>query len=264
MLAASSSRPESRPARTAPRRALRTEARATRLALCLALLRVGFAEPDRSPGLLVRSYRTVSPLPHRSLRASELAGATSMRRFIFCGTFPDLATGGSYPPPCPLKPGLSSANRRVAGHAGRLSQSTATAWLTSGSRIVAIRCPEFAELSQSGRRDRARTTSDRVKSTQMRIRTSLNFLSAICSQRLRDVAIPESRADSQKCTEGRRNRGWSRLRRGSFQVTGLIDVASSQSLEQVIVLNQPLTCFAASNRFSPLFLTRLCSAAGIG
>ncbi len=32
----------------------------------LALLRVGFAEPARSPGPLVRSYRTVSPLPRLS------------------------------------------------------------------------------------------------------------------------------------------------------------------------------------------------------
>ncbi len=31
----------------------------------LALLRVGFAEPSRSPVMLVRSYRTVSPLPVR-------------------------------------------------------------------------------------------------------------------------------------------------------------------------------------------------------
>jgi hypothetical protein len=34
-----------------------------RTSSCLALLRVGFAEPDRSPGLLVSSYLTVSPLP---------------------------------------------------------------------------------------------------------------------------------------------------------------------------------------------------------
>ena len=33
------------------------------LSSCLVLLPVGFAEPNRSPGLLVRSYRTVSPLP---------------------------------------------------------------------------------------------------------------------------------------------------------------------------------------------------------
>ena len=30
---------------------------------CLVLLPVGFTEPGRSPDLLVRSYRTVSPLP---------------------------------------------------------------------------------------------------------------------------------------------------------------------------------------------------------
>src|SRR5699024_9842342 len=30
----------------------------------LTLLRVGFAEPSRSPGTLVVSYTTVSPLPH--------------------------------------------------------------------------------------------------------------------------------------------------------------------------------------------------------
>jgi hypothetical protein len=34
-----------------------------RIAPCLVLLRVGFTEPAGSPRLLVRSYRTVSPLP---------------------------------------------------------------------------------------------------------------------------------------------------------------------------------------------------------
>jgi len=44
-----------------------------------ALLRVGFTEPIESPRPLVRSYRTVSPLPVR-------AGARH-RRSAFCGTF---------------------------------------------------------------------------------------------------------------------------------------------------------------------------------
>src|SRR5688572_6920698 len=42
---------------------------------CLALLRVGVTEPPGSPRTLVRSYRTVSPLPvlrHRSHRRSAL------------------------------------------------------------------------------------------------------------------------------------------------------------------------------------------------
>ena len=71
---------------------------------CLALRRAGFTKPDESPRLLVRSYRTVSPLP--------LA-----RRFTFCCTFPDLTTGGRYPPPCPTTPGLSSRST-LAGQTG--------------------------------------------------------------------------------------------------------------------------------------------------
>ncbi len=45
----------------------------------LTLLRVGFTEPDQSPGPLVRSYRTVSPLPVRALARH--------RRSVLCGTF---------------------------------------------------------------------------------------------------------------------------------------------------------------------------------
>src|SRR5262245_21830776 len=37
---------------------------------CLALLQVGFTEPAESPRLLVRSYRTVSPLPRGSHRGA--------------------------------------------------------------------------------------------------------------------------------------------------------------------------------------------------
>lgn len=47
----------------------------------LALLRVGFTEPPRSPGVLVGSYPTVSPLPARS------------RRSVLCGTFPRVTPG---------------------------------------------------------------------------------------------------------------------------------------------------------------------------
>ncbi len=38
---------------------------------CLALHRVGFAEPGESPRLLVRSYRTVSPLLEKLLAISQ-------------------------------------------------------------------------------------------------------------------------------------------------------------------------------------------------
>jgi len=50
-------------------------------------------------GRPVRSYRTFSPLPARR---------SGLGRYIFCGTFPGVAPGGRYPPPCPLEPGLSS------------------------------------------------------------------------------------------------------------------------------------------------------------
>jgi len=45
----------------------------------LALLRVGFTEPTGSPRPLVRSYRTVSPLPVRA--------EARHRRSVLCGTF---------------------------------------------------------------------------------------------------------------------------------------------------------------------------------
>src|SRR4051812_24294059 len=45
---------------------------------CLALLRVGFTEPNRSPGPLVVSYTTVSPL---------LPAREDGQRSLLCGTF---------------------------------------------------------------------------------------------------------------------------------------------------------------------------------
>ena len=35
---------------------------------------------------------------------------TGHRRYLFCGTFPDLTTGRRYRPPCPAEPGLSSTS----------------------------------------------------------------------------------------------------------------------------------------------------------
>ena len=43
-------------------------------------------------GGAVRSYRTVSPLPHALL--------TREGRSVLCGAFPGIAPGGRYPPPC--------------------------------------------------------------------------------------------------------------------------------------------------------------------
>ena len=96
MLNTSSSRPESMTNRTGSW--LPEDNRS----FCLTLLPMGFTQPARSPEPLVRSYRTVSPLPLKNReRFSDW-------RFAFCCTFPILADGGRYPPSCPAEPGLSS------------------------------------------------------------------------------------------------------------------------------------------------------------
>jgi hypothetical protein len=82
-------------------------------ASCLALLRVGFTEPHRSPGTLVVSYTTVSPLP---------PGPKVRRRSFLCGTVPRVTPGGCYPPPCPVESGLSSAGPKA--RRGRLPDSS--------------------------------------------------------------------------------------------------------------------------------------------
>ena len=69
----------------------------------------------------VRSYRTISPLPEKR-RNKETSRSrydavvmfrcfdvsTFLRRYRFCGTFPRLAPGWRYQPPCPAQSGLSS------------------------------------------------------------------------------------------------------------------------------------------------------------
>ena len=91
--AASSNRPEGQAVRTEP-------------SLCLVLLPVGFTWPARLHEPPVRSYRTISPLTPET-RGSHLKGEP-LGQFTFCCTCPILADGGSYPPPCPMEPGLSS------------------------------------------------------------------------------------------------------------------------------------------------------------
>jgi len=68
------------------------------LCLCLVFLREGFTLPGTSP-----PPRWALTSPFHPYRGSE-----DLRRYIFCGTFPGIAPGGRYPPPCPAEPGLSS------------------------------------------------------------------------------------------------------------------------------------------------------------
>jgi len=76
----------------------------------LVLHRVGFTKLSRSPGKLVRSYRTVSPLPNIT---NSPKTASNTRRSALCCTFLHVAMTPCYGAPCPLVFGLSSGiNRR--------------------------------------------------------------------------------------------------------------------------------------------------------
>src|SRR3954471_5491519 len=79
----------------------RPRGRPTALLPYLVLLPVGFAEPGRSPDLLVSSYLAVSPLPRRSESAVAVC-------FLWHFPFPIKSGGGRYPPPRPTESGLSS------------------------------------------------------------------------------------------------------------------------------------------------------------
>src|SRR5205807_674972 len=66
-------------------------------------LPVGFAEPGRSPALLVSFYLAVSPLPWPPNGPGGL--------FSVALSLPGCPGGGCYPPPRPVESGLSSGPR---------------------------------------------------------------------------------------------------------------------------------------------------------
>jgi hypothetical protein len=77
---------------------------------CVVLLRVGFAEQAGHP---VYWCALTAPF-HPYRKAATDGSAKASRRFAFCCTFPVLADGGSYPPPCPVEPGLSSPKSTIS------------------------------------------------------------------------------------------------------------------------------------------------------
>ena len=85
--------------------------------LCLTLLRVEFAEPRESPRTLVRSYRTVSPLP--------VTGCPAHRRSLSVALVRQVTPTWLSPAPCPEESRLSStrscraAATRPTHHRGR-------------------------------------------------------------------------------------------------------------------------------------------------
>ncbi len=79
----------------------------------VALLQAGFSKHPRSPGGLVSSYLTVSPLP----ASRRLAGG-----LLFCGTVHGVAPCPVSGPPCPAELGLSSPPD-VVGKSDHLTRS---------------------------------------------------------------------------------------------------------------------------------------------
>ena len=71
---------------------------------CLALLRVGLAEPARSPAPLVSSHLTVSPLPRAANRAPAVCFLLRLR---------EVAPAWVSPAPCPSESGLSSTDPKT-------------------------------------------------------------------------------------------------------------------------------------------------------
>ena len=101
----------------------------------LALLRVGFTEPPRSPSVLVRSYRTVSPLPVRTRRPA-IGGFLSVA--LSCGS-PRLAVSQHPALWSPDLPRHDPAERPVPRPPGRLTVTTNSATtrhvMVTGQRI---------------------------------------------------------------------------------------------------------------------------------
>ena len=88
---------------TGPVRPTRQLGRAVLERCLLGLAPGGGCQPRRSPAALVRSYRTVSPLPER---------LTPPRRSALCCPVREVAPAWLAPAPCPSESGLSSNDRR--------------------------------------------------------------------------------------------------------------------------------------------------------
>ena len=128
---------------------------------CLALLRVGLAEPARSPEPLVSSYLTVSPLPRAANRAPAVCFLLRLR---------EVTPAWVSPAPCPAESGLSSNDRRPSAAARpappRRAYRSATPRLTPG----AGRAPR-RHLRSPGDPPRGSAPSGRARARRRRIPT---------------------------------------------------------------------------------------------
>ena len=95
----------------------------------MVLLPVGFAEPIGHP---IRWCALTAPFhPYLATRRQAVPRG---RRFTFCGTVPVLANGGRYPPPCPVKPGLSSTRSPRQSRRDRSARSALALYEATRSR----------------------------------------------------------------------------------------------------------------------------------
>src|SRR4051812_37159906 len=117
---------------------------------CLALLRVGVTEPPESPRTLVRSYRTVSPLP--------VLRCHSHRRSALCCPNRQVAPSWLSPAPCPVESRLSSTSARGRGPVPRPPSRLTVTRKCTRRRIrppIVLAEPPFSWLSQhDGRSER--------------------------------------------------------------------------------------------------------------
>jgi len=127
----------------------------------LVLLPAGFALPPALPQarcaltapfhpyLFIEEASIVRPRyrsPSKGVVAALLRVSTrdTVRRYIFCGTFPEITPGGSYPPPFSVEPGLSSRLRAARSGAqgedgqpsGHLARQTLAYRRPTGKRRV--------------------------------------------------------------------------------------------------------------------------------
>ena len=88
----------------------------------LVLLPMGFAEPGRSPGLLVSFYLAVSPLPRPGCKKHRDRGGLFSVALSLSEPLTARPDGGRYPPSRPAESGLSSVAHPSSRAAGPVSR----------------------------------------------------------------------------------------------------------------------------------------------
>ena len=132
---------------------------------CLTLLRVGFTEPPGSPRALVRSYRTVAPLPVRCLHRSTgpgpaIGGLLSVALSLGQRSLP--APPGITRHRRSVEPGLSSPRLRRPRPPGPLAEPLYSSPCGLGrrsARRMARHSPSIVPSINSGRKRRWKATT---------------------------------------------------------------------------------------------------------